>query len=76
MTPEFGWNEERKFVLKSLEKQEEKLDDLTTNVNAFVLTQTTANAEIKFRQSVVGALTIAVPSIIAAAFWLISNWHK
>ena len=78
-----GWNEQKRHVLSELGRQGKSLEHLETQVDtmgtrliemkgSFDL----ALANLKFRQTVVGALTVILPAVAAVALYLIDRFSK
>lgn len=75
------WRDERGFVLSkvsqiesSLGKVDSSVVELGKELREFRLDQRAENVKASFRQSIIGALTIAVPALLAFIWWLITNW--
>ena len=74
------WLRDRSWVVREMARQGRVLEELNAKVERIdgrvdALDKSTdlGFQDLRFRQTVVGALTIAIPSIIGVVFWYLSH---
>lgn len=74
------WHEHKRHVLSeigrqgnAIDKLDKAVDDLARALTDFRLAQTEANANMKFRQTIVGTIAALAPAAMGALLWYLSH---